>query len=177
MISIRVINPLFRGGVGANSKLNMVTKQLLQACRPLGAEGDGQWERSFFPQGPGLSWDGGVGCHEAERPQSPLLLTPLEMWKFSPRLMSDTCSLENQTWGKDCVGSVSPPLAPGSWYRCAWSCGSSEGNSHGMSHSRTHVSRKSDKILHLKLHDSNGLQKSSPCAAYRALIDNKKHCP
>lgn len=56
----------------SGSKLRAKTgyKTISPACWPLGEEREGQQERSSLPLGPGLSWDVGVDCHEAKRPQS-----------------------------------------------------------------------------------------------------------
>lgn len=40
----------------------------------------------------------------------------LPLWKFGnlvPRLISETCSLEHQVWGKDSFVNIAPPMPPG----------------------------------------------------------------
>lgn len=153
-----------QGCSGSKLKAKYGYKTIIPGLLATGAEREGQQERSFLPLGPVLRWDVGVDCHEAKRPQSPCFWPLWKGGNLVPGLFSDTCSLEHQTWGKDCVGNVCfYSTGPRQFVQMWWCYVSHEGNSHGMSHSRTHVSTKSDKILHLKLHDSNELlQKGHP---------------
>lgn len=55
----------------------------------------------------------GCGCHKAKSPKPPRFLPPRKRGNSDPKLMSETCSLEHQAWGKGCSVSSAPPLAPG----------------------------------------------------------------